>query len=321
MTLVSDQLSPLVAVTGGSGFIGVHAVRALALAGYRLRLLTRVLPTHPALADIRFEAVLGDLGDDAALDRLTRGADAVVHLAGVVKAINRAAFISTNATGTEIVARAASANGVGRFVLVSSLAAREPALSAYAYSKREAEKYLAKAAGDMEWIVIRPAAVYGPWDREGLAIFRAAQSGIAPILGSADARIGFIEVGDVVSAILMALTSGAAGTIYEIDDRTPGGYSWEILIAAASRAVKKQPLLLRIPRGLFRLFCGMADLCGKVTGHPTLLGNGKVFEILHHDWVAKAMPELPGWVPRCTVERGFAETVDWYLAKGWLKQP
>ena len=100
---------PLVAVTGGTGFLGLHLVPALAQAGFRLRLLARREPVHPAFAGVAFETLPGRLEDDAALAALVEGADVVVHAAGLIKAHNRAAFLRANQGGTAALAPAAIA--------------------------------------------------------------------------------------------------------------------------------------------------------------------------------------------------------------------
>ena len=118
---------PLAAVTGATGFIGRHAVDALTRAGWRVRLLLRRDPSGAAWRASRPEVVAGSLGDQAALERLVEGADAVVHLAGLIKAARRADFFDVNCDGAARLATVARERSPGaHFLLVSSLAAREP---------------------------------------------------------------------------------------------------------------------------------------------------------------------------------------------------
>src|SRR3546814_14244242 len=85
---------------------------------------------------------------------------------------------------------AAAAADVGRFVHVSSLAAREPELSAYGRSKAESEKLMAESG--LDWAIVRPPAVYGPGDRESLELFRMAARGLVllPPARSEERRVG-----------------------------------------------------------------------------------------------------------------------------------
>ena len=156
---------PVAALTGGTGFLGRYVAAALDGAGWRVRMLARRDPAGTLLADTPAEVVLGDLGDDAALSRLVRGASVVVHAAGLVKAHSRAEFLSVNANGAGRLAAVAARDAPGaRFVLVSSQAARVPELSPYAASKRAGEAAVASALGGAPWVVLRPCVIYGPWD-------------------------------------------------------------------------------------------------------------------------------------------------------------
>ncbi|MDN5874669.1 MAG: NAD-dependent epimerase/dehydratase family protein, partial [Sinobacteraceae bacterium] len=117
-----------IAVTGASGFIGRRLVVALNEAGYRTRVLMRRDPVDALWRGLQPEVVAGDLGDADALQRLVRGADAVIHLAGLIKATSRKAFMATNRDGSARVAQACHDAGVP-LLQVSSIAARAPRLS------------------------------------------------------------------------------------------------------------------------------------------------------------------------------------------------
>jgi nucleoside-diphosphate-sugar epimerase len=179
----------LAAVTGGTGFLGRWIVRGLSDAGWRVRMLVRRDPIHPHLAGVDPEIVLGSLADGRALHRLVQGASLIVHAAGLVKALRRKDFFTVNAEGTAALARAAvAAAPSARLVMISSLAAREPSLSAYAASKAAGEAVLARF-GPTDRVVLRPAAIYGPGDCEWLPIFRAAGRRFFPIAARPDARV------------------------------------------------------------------------------------------------------------------------------------
>ena len=96
----------VVAVTGATGFLGLHLIPALARAGAHIRILARKNPAHPAWAGIAFETVQGNLEDASALERLVTGADAVIHAAGLIKAHSRAEFLRTNQGGSTAIAAA-----------------------------------------------------------------------------------------------------------------------------------------------------------------------------------------------------------------------
>ena len=193
-------MSKLVAVTGVTGFVGPHLVAALARRGWRLRLLVRRWSPLPSLAGIDAEIVLGDVLSEPALRELARGADAVVHAAGLIKARTPADFMPVNRESAALLSALAPE---ATLVLLSSLAAREPQLSAYGASKRAGEVAIATRSGP--WLAVRAPAVYGPGDRETLAYFRSVKHGLAPQHWLSSARLSLIHVSDLAEALALAV--------------------------------------------------------------------------------------------------------------------
>lgn len=311
-----------VAVTGATGFIGSHLVRHLVDAGYRVRVLTRRLPVSPIYDDRPVEAVIGGLEDQDSLRELLGEADAVIHAAGLIKAPSRDAFFTVNAAGVRRLAEASGRQASPlRVVLLSSLAAREPQLSDYAASKRAGETALTQAAGGLAWSIVRPPVVYGPGDRETLAFFRAAARGLVPVPAGPGARISMIHVDDLAAAIIAVMAAeSTVGSTLEIDDGQAGGYSWEQLAGAAGLALGATPRLARMPHPALNALGLASRLLGSATGRAPMLTPGKVREICHPDWACRdrRVAELPGWRPGRPLATGFAETVGWYRAAGWL---
>ena len=132
------------ALTGATGFVGATLLKAALASGYKVRALTR--RPQPAIAGVDW--VEGALDRPESLALLMQGADAVVHVAGVVNAPNPSGFERGNIQGTQAIVDAAQSAGIARFVHVSSLAAREPSLSVYGWSKAEAERVVAASGLD-----------------------------------------------------------------------------------------------------------------------------------------------------------------------------
>jgi len=302
---------PLAAVTGATGFVGPHLIAALARHGWKLRLLIRRWTPLPSLAGVDAEIVWGDLSDEAALRRLVEGADAVVHAAGVIKARRARDFQAINRDGT---ARLSSMAPNIPFLLLSSLAAREPQLSPYAASKRAAEEVVARRSGP--WLAVRAPAVYGPGDRETLAYFKMAARGFALQPDRPDARLSLIHVEDLAEALALALNKLLPSAVCEIDDGRAGGYSHGDMAAAAARALDRRVHSLRIPRGLIGAVAGLNSL----RRSAQILTPAKVRELFHPDWVAhdRSLAAATGFAARYDLSEGFRHTIWWYRACGWL---
>lgn len=306
---------PLIAITGASGFVGRAVLREIT----RLGLGARVLMRRPA-ATGELEAVLGDVSDSEALARLCAGADAAIHIAGAIKAVNRAQFFAANAQGAANVAEAARKAGVGRFVHVSSLAAREPQLSAYAASKRQGEQAVADAAGPMKWVMLRPPAVYGPVDQATLPLFRQLTRPMAVLPADPQARVSLLHVDDLAASLVRAaLQDEGMGLIHEIDDGRPGGYGWRDICDIAGRAEGRVVRPLFVPRVALFLPAVAAELMAAMSGRALMVNRGKLAELYHPDWVVRGASP-PFHAPRLQFDRGFAETLAAYRQLGLLPE-
>ncbi|GAB4358238.1 MAG: NAD-dependent epimerase/dehydratase family protein [Kiloniellaceae bacterium] len=314
----SQQPPGCVALTGATGFVGGHILHRLAAAGWRVRALTR-RPGGLAEAS-SVTAVPGDLESEAALAELVAGADAVVHCAGLVAARSAAEFHRVNAAGTARLLRAAAAAGVRRFVLISSLAAREPQLSPYAASKREAEAALRAAGGGLSWQVLRPPVVYGPADRATLPLFRQFARGLV-LRPAGGGRFSMLYVEDLAAAVAALLAAAPpSGLVTELHDAMAAGYGWDDILAVAERQFGRRIRALPVPQPVQRAAAALATLGASVTGRPAILSQGKVNEIAHPDWVCRhaLLDDCISWAPAVGLDEGFSRTAAWYKAAGWL---
>lgn len=298
----------ILAVTGGTGFVGSHLIDRALAAKHGVRALAR--SPQPPREGIVW--VPGALNSEAALADLVTGADAVVHVAGVVNAPDRTGFAAGNVEGTRAIMAASERAGARRFIHVSSLAAREPRLSDYGWSKREAER-LVEASG-LDWTIVRPTGVYGPRDTELRDMFRMAKLGVAFL--PPPGRVSLIAVEDLADLLLALAERGGPRAIYEADDGG-GGYSHAELARAVGRAVGRPVLPLPLPRTLLSLG---ARIDSRLRGEKAKLTRDRVGYLTHPDWSADParLPPPALWTPRIPLERGLAETAGWYRANGLL---
>lgn len=305
------MVAPLtLAITGGTGFVGAHLIDAALAAGHRVRALTR------RRQDERDGVawIAGSLDDGESLAALAAGADAVIHVAGVLNVPTAEAFEAGNVAGTRAMLDAAAAGSVRRFVHVSSLAAREPQLSMYGASKARAETLV--RTGALDWAIVRPPAVYGPGDRETLDLFRMAVRGL--VLMPPQGAASYIQVGDL-ARLLVALADPAAPSpgLVEPDDGHPGGWPHRAFAAELARAVGRRALAVNTPRPLLDL-AARADRL--VRGAGAKLSADRVSYFCHPDWVANPARAVPRdlWQAQVALPEGLAATARWYRDAGWL---
>jgi uncharacterized protein YbjT (DUF2867 family) len=173
----------------------------------------------PSLDGVAADMVLGDLSDEAALNAWSTGADA----SSTPPASSRRAGQPTSWPSTATARRFVGARSRGPFLLLSSLAAREPQLSPYAASKRAAEEVVAGRSGP--WLTVRAPAVYGPGDRETLAYFQGGRPRSRAAAQGGRCRLSLIHVADLAEALALALDRRRRPSTYEIDDGQEGGYT------------------------------------------------------------------------------------------------
>ncbi len=296
------------ALTGATGFVGGHVLELALAGGHGVRALTR----RPQPARDGVEWVAGSLEDRTALAALVEGTDAVIHVAGVINAPDAAGFKAGNVAGTAAMLGAAEAAKVGRFVHVSSLAAREPALSLYGASKARSEALV--EASPLSSAIVRPPAVYGPGDRETLELFRMAKRGLMFL--PPEGTLSLIHVDDL-ARLLLALASSEEEMTIEPDDGHAGGWTHRGFGQALGRAVGRSVRTVAVPHRVMSL-AARADRM--VRGDKAKLTPDRATYFGHPDWSVSAEKATPAglWSPAIDTEQGLADTAKWYRGAGWL---
>ena len=321
-------------VTGATGFVGAHLVKALRARGDTVTALVR----RPALAERlgwgpAVRLVRGDLADEAALRAGSAGADVVYHVAGQIAARNEAEFMASNRDGTANVLEAARDGGARRVLFVSSLAVggpttpghpidetRPPApVTDYGRSKLAAEVLV--RAMPLAWTIVRPPLVYGEWDRATLKIFQLAGRGLVPVFGDGSQELSVIHAEDLAHSLIAAATSPAAvGRVYFAAH--PTATTSRGLVLAAGRALGREraPRIIPVPPLVARGVLWAAGTLAHIAGRATVLSADKSNEFLAPAWTCRsdALIRDTGWQAQVALDDGLRRAASWYREVGWL---
>lgn len=194
----------MLVVTGGSGFIGSRVARRASHGGRRVRVVSRKGELPQELRDADVEGARGDVQDRASLVRAFEGAEAVVHLVGIIVERRDATFEGVHHRGTENALDAAADAGIRRFVHMSALGTRPDAASRYHRTKWAAEEAVRRSG--LDWTVHRPSVVYGRGDGFVSRFNRMLRfSPVVPVPGDGSSRLQPVPVEDVATAFVQSV--------------------------------------------------------------------------------------------------------------------
>jgi uncharacterized protein YbjT (DUF2867 family) len=218
--MVKREEGRLIAVVGGSGFVGRHTVRALARRGFRVRAVVR----RPDLAGYlqpmgsvgQIHAVQGNVRFPDSIARALEGVDGVVSLVGILGKSGAQTFDSIHVAGARTVARAAREAAAQHLVHVSAIGASSNSAGQYGRTKAQGEAAVLEAFP--EAVILRPSLIFGPEDslfNRFAAMARTAP--VLPLVGGGRTRFQPVYVGDVAAAIANVCEgAGKPGAIYEL---------------------------------------------------------------------------------------------------------
>lgn len=252
-----------VLVTGASGFIGGHLTAWLRERGHRVVGLSRhggsgsaggsgAGPGGAGRGVGVTVSARGDVVTGAGLWEAARGADAVIHLVGVIRERRGATFEQVHVQGTRNAVEAARAAGAERFVHMSALGAAPGSRSGYLRSKAAAEAIVRDSG--LAWTVLRPSLVFGPGDDFFGRVLAdlVRRPPLIPQVG--DGRFPFrpVWVGDVVRAFGGALERPATvGRTYEVVG--PTEYTFRELLELVRGALGLRKPIVPVPLAVMHL--------------------------------------------------------------------
>jgi len=250
----------LVALTGGTGFVGRHVAATLVARGHNVRVLARDPARARLLSDQNVDVVAGGLADRAPLDRLARGADVLIHLVGIIVEQGAQTFTAVHVGGTQALLSAAREAGVRRFVHMSAVGARDdPGATRYHRTKQQAEQ-LVRDSG-LSHAIFRPSIINGP---ESVPIRLLARlhrwSPVVPVFGDGRFPTQPVWVDDVALAFALAAERPDTVGVFELGG--PQVLTYEEFLLTIGRATGHSRPLVHVPLGLVRAAAGIFDVLG-----------------------------------------------------------
>ena len=327
-------MSERVLITGASGFVGFHLIEAALNNNLEVFTAVRKSSKVDHLKDLKVQYAYTNFNSVEALtaEILENQYDYIIHAAGVTKANSKAEYDAINTDYTVNLAKAALASGrIKKFVFISSLAAVGPfatvdgllteasvqaPVTAYGHSKKRAEEELKKFTS-LNYVILRPTAVYGPRDKDILIVLKQFANKFEPYIGKIDQYLSFIYVKDLAQVCILALTKGNQSAYLLSDGKRYDRYQ---LANITKRLLGVKTFKIHLPLPIIKIVAGIAEGVSKITKKPSALNIEKLNELTAVNWICsieKAQQELD-FHPKYDLNTGLEETLTWYKANGWL---
>jgi NADH dehydrogenase len=250
----------IVAITGASGFIGRHIVDVLVDRGHRPRALLRDPDRRPFAQPQRVDVVQGALDNPNALRALLQGADAVIHLVGIIVERGRETFEAVHVRGTQVVLDTAREAGVPRVVHMSAAGARDtPDATAYHRTKARAEA--AVRASGLPYVIFQPSITSGKGNAPIAVLARLHRVlPLVPVFGDGSFPVQPVWIGDVALAFALAAEGRGTDDVHELGG--PSVIPYREFVRAIGRASGHPRPLMPIPLPLVRMVARLFDALG-----------------------------------------------------------
>jgi dihydroflavonol-4-reductase len=319
-------------VTGATGFIGAHFVERALTEGHQVVGLYRGDgPRHRACiehlrsrgADLR----RGDILQPGSFADAMAGCEAVCHFAAAFResGADEAYFARMNVDGSTNVAKAAAANGVKRFIhcgtagiygqrVAGMINEKTPIRpwNSYERSKLAADEQvraIASASG-MQYVILRPTAVYGPRDERLSKLFRSVEKGRFPLFGRGEGRRHMIYVTDLADAFLRACTAESAANC-ELIVAGPKAVPLREMLHTIARAANRPGFGPRLPlKPMLALAAFVEDTCKVLKVNPPIYRRRMDFYLNDAAFDSKLAQSVLGWRPKVDLAEGFAATLE-----------
>jgi len=322
-------------ITGANGFVGSNLIENFINKNYSVRCLVHK-NVSARLKNIKnIELIYGDLLNINTIKNAVKNIDYIFHCAAVLRVTQHHIFYRVNQYGTKNLAETVYKynSGIKKFVYISSQAAMGPCnnfsyksvedcspVSDYGKSKLLGEKELLKYKNKFPVIILRPAAIYGPKDKDLFPFFKLAQSKLFPVLSGNNGNcfIQLLFVNDLVRICELIVEKEIKNDIYFISEEKP--YNWNEIGNIISEITGKHVYKIKIPQWLTYSIAYFLEKTTKLLQNkPSLLNTDKVKELCQKYWlgnVDKAKNEFKFEFTQ--FKTGAKLTYEWYKKNKWL---
>ncbi len=325
-----------VLITGASGFIGYHLVKACAEAGLEVYAAIRPTSKISHLDEFGVKYIMPRFNDvdDIRMNLKSGDFNYIIHAAGTTRSKTEIEYYNINAVYTKNLAVAAATSGIPlkKFVFISSLAALGPTnyrdpnpiselrtpnpITSYGKSKLLAEQYLADI--DIPLITLRPTAVYGPREKDIYIMFKTLKNRLEPYIGKGLQTLSFIHAQDIATATIKSMASQIQGVAYNLSDGRQ--YNRYELADIVKKALGVKTLCIHIPLSVARFIAIMLERIYALSNNSPTINKEKIQELTAENWSCsiESISRDLGFEPQFDLKSGLADTIKWYKSNNWL---
>ncbi|HRP01981.1 MAG TPA: NAD-dependent epimerase/dehydratase family protein [Candidatus Kapabacteria bacterium] len=326
-----------VLLTGGSGFIGSHILDALISNNVNVKCLVREKSNTRWLKDKNISIIKTDFQNYELIKDNLKDIDIVIHVAGIIAALNYQHFYNVNTLGTKLLLESVSkySNNFKKFIYMSSQTVGGPAhsletpineldkanpLTSYAKSKLEAESIIINNTAGINYTILRPSAVFGERDPGIVQIFSMVKKGFAPMMGMDKKYLNLIYAKDLANATINCIDNEKSDKqIYYIAGKEQ--FNWDLLMNEIKIAVNNpHAIKIKIPDPIVLSVGYINEKISQITRKSQIFNYDKAIDFTRKYWVCdsdKARQQISLQTNE-NIRDLFIKTATWYIENGWL---
>ena len=320
-------------VTGATGFVGRHLVKALHEQGRDIRCFVRKTSQTGFLQQLGVELFYGELEDQDSLIKALHDIDILYHAAGEVFALEEEKYSKVNISGLKNILEACSSGSVKKIIHFSSSSATGPnqyrdvpvnedspchPITPYGKSKLAGEKIIEEFSikYNVPAIIIKPPLVYGSWLSDSsrvLMFLQLIHKGLFNIFGDGNNLLSLCYIDNLIHGVLLAEKENRRTfETYFIADARP--YTLNEIAETITQEQGKPLPVSHLPLWSANMLSIGLSIASQLFGFTSPLSRNTVME-LKNNWfvdVSKAQMNL-GYQPIVDFRDGVKITVEWFM--------